>query len=411
MPVRSQITTISILCIVAGIFSFHIFRALPSIGLGVLLVLASVNFKQIKSFVRQKAFLVPSFIYLIYLISLIKTEAANTDSINDILIFFLPYLIFPLAFSLLPRISTRQLNGFYYFFLWLAFLSAMGTTINFLLHFDEITASYIHSKVMPTPVNHVRYSIIIAFSIFTGGYLFLQNFTFKYAWEKTMIGAMTIFLFSFIHILSVRSGLLSLYAGIFLIAVYIGIKKKKYKLLALVTAGLIALPLLTYIFVPTFSNKVQNTLADLKQIGEKGSAKDYSMAGRIVSYKVAWEVFTDDPITGSGIANLKAKVHKIYHEKYPEIVNQGIGILMPHNQFLYVMAATGIMGLIAFLICFYFPLLLNSNASFPLLSIHYLIVTISFVFEATMETQTGLLFVLTFLFLPLFHLKEKVQEA
>src|SRR5690606_5552691 len=125
-----------------------------------------------------------------------------------------------------------------------------------------------------------------------------------------------------------------------------------------VPLALLTIPILAFLFVPTFKNKIINTIEDINQIGVKGSAGNYSISGRIVSYQAAWETLKKSPIIGSGIGNLRQEIHQSYKENFPEVIGEGTGILMPHNQFLYWLTALGVLGLFLVVIGFYSPLLL-----------------------------------------------------
>jgi len=403
MPSTNRLIIVSFLLIISGIFTVAYFRALSSIGIGLLLITAIRHSKKV-SYSRLKPYLLPASIYLIYIVSLIATDAHNSDKVGSILVFYLPFVIFPFAAAVLPNISHKDILNCYYWFLIVSTICALGTLVNFLFHFQEIIESYSRSKVMPTPVNHVRFSLIIAFATLVGAYLFHQKHFYKNISERKWIGAITIFLFIFIHILSVRSGIVALYAGILAMAIKFAFDQQKFKILIIVPLILLAIPVLSFLFVPTFKNKITNTLEDLNQVGKKGSAGNYSISGRMVSYQAAWKVFRENPISGCGIANLKSEINEAYEQHFPEVIGKGTGVLMPHNQFLYWLTALGIIGLLTICIGFYIPFFITSQ-SFLLLSLHYLILTISFLFEATLETQTGIMFAMVFVYLPLMHFK------
>jgi O-antigen ligase len=88
-----------------------------------------------------------------------------------------------------------------------------------------------------------------------------------------------------------------------------------------------------------------------------------------------------------------------YQSLYPGIRPQAYRI--PHNQFLYYLGLLGAVGLMVFLVCFYYPLWAYFRQADVLLPVHYLIVSVSFLFEPTLETQVGLLYCLLFMLLPL----------
>lgn len=410
LQLRLRLITFSIFIILAGIFTFNCFKAMPSIGIMLLLAIALLQPISFKKITDYKALFSFTFIFLLFCISFLKTEPGNWEDLEKEFILKLPFLIFPFAFASLPAITERQFLGLYYCFLLIVFATAVGTLINYYLNFQEINQSYMASKVMPTPINHVRYSLAIALAIFTGAYLFYNKFYFKYEFERNIIVGISVFLFIFLHILSVRSGLLGMYFTVFILLAYL-LKKGSKKIVIPVFLGLLLLPVLSYFVAPTFRNKVSNTIEDLKRINNDHSANDYSLAGRIVSYKVAWEIIKENPFTGIGQANLKSEVKQTYSEEFPQIEDDGTGILLPHNQFLLILASTGISGLIIFSVFFYAPLFINRNYRNPLISVPYVIITVSFLFEGTLETQTGSLIALVFIFLPLYHAKEKSISA
>ena len=407
MPSLSKINYIALLCLIAGIFTFEFFRALPGIGLGLLLLSALTRLRHYKEFLKHSYFFIPSLIYFLYVANLLLFDTDNSNKVTELLVFYLPYFILPFSLAFIPSISQRKLNSLYLFFVAICTLCALGALINFALHFKEIVASYEHSKVMPTPINHVRFSLLISFAFFAALYFYQERFILRYSWERNILLGIAIFLFAYSHILSVRSGLLTLYIGLFISTLWLTIRNIRYKLLAIVSVVLLLIPVLSFLLVPTFTKKVRNTVDDLNQVNVKGSGAHYSMSGRVVSYRVAKEIIKDHLWVGCGSANLKEEVQTMYERDFPEIVNNGIGVLMPHNQFLYILSGTGIIGLTIFLSCFYFPLFIRRIRSFPLLRMHYLILSISFLFEATMETQTGNIFALTFVFLPLLYLKDQ----
>jgi O-antigen ligase len=410
MSLKSRIAWLAILMILTGIFTFIPFRILPSIGI-VLLTVTAVTFFTSVNQIKNSSFLFPAGIFLLYLANAVFTQTGNEGILVNILLLKIPFLLLPLAFMLLPQISLKQLQDYYFYFFILTIITAIGTLGYFALHFREIIESYKASKIMPTPVSHVRYSLIIAFSIFAGIYLYFNKLSYRFKYEKQFILAGTIFLILFIHILSVRSGLAAFYLIVAAAIIFMSWQKKWYWQGLTGICLMLLIPVVSYFAVPTFRNKISNTIEDLGKLGNTADANNYSLAGRVVSYKVAFRIIGENLLLGTGAANLEQKVKEVYRAEFPEIHEEGLGYLMPHNQFLVVTAATGLTGLVIFLICFYAPLFINRNYRFPLLLVHYAIITVSFLFEGTLETQTGTNFTAIFIFLPLAFLKNPEKNA
>lgn len=88
-----------------------------------------------------------------------------------------------------------------------------------------------------------------------------------------------------------------------------------------------------------------------------------------------------------------------YSCRYPEISTDKY--VLPHNQFIYNLAAYGLLGLVVFLIGFYYPLLLGIRERNVLSLVVYLVITLSFLTEYTLEANIG---VIIGLFFPLLTL-------
>ncbi|MCH8317967.1 MAG: O-antigen ligase family protein, partial [Bacteroidetes bacterium] len=281
---------------------------------------------------------------------------------------------------------------------------SLGTFINYLFDFTFINESYLRSKVMPTPVNHVRYSLMVAFAIFVGVFLYAESKGQRV--ERYALSAMLITLFIFLHFLAVRSGLLAFYALAFSYTLFYMIKKKANCFIILFI--LLSSPVISYFAIPTFQNKFQNTVTDLAKIEDKLTISNYSVSSRIVSYKAAFELIKKKPLTGTGIGNIKREMAKIYIEKFPYVKKHRR--LMPHNQYLRYLVGFGIIGLSIFLLSFYYPLIYQHNYKNLVLLTHYLIISISFLFEGTLDTQLGLNFTLIFILIPLSYIKENRKD-
>jgi O-antigen ligase len=68
----------------------------------------------------------------------------------------------------------------------------------------------------------------------------------------------------------------------------------------------------------------------------------------------------------------------------------------PHNQFLTITVALGIIGLLVFLFSFVYPVIKLKNQLHRLFWPYFLVLCISFILEDTLETQAGLSFYAVF---------------
>lgn len=281
-----------------------------------------------------------------------------------------PFLLAPIAFILLPPVSRRDYLGTLYFLLAVLFLTCVGVGINYLSHFEEINILLKQGRNIPVPRHHIRFSILIAVSIVSGIYLYQQGFYLFRKWEKNLIAGMTLFLFVFIHILSVRSGMAALYFALFILVGRYILAARKWRMGVLLLSALIAAPLIAYRLAPSFQAKVAYMRYDwyMFQRGEGGINSD---SGRFASLDAGLTIASEHPLTGVGAANLRKAVRTHITDLYP-----GFEVHMPANQFLYVMAGTGILGLVLFITGFFYPLFARKNyTDFFLLGLYAVLFT------------------------------------
>ena len=229
--------------------------------------------------------------------------------------------------------------------------------------------------------------------------------------EVKIMAGITIFLFFFLHLLSVRSGLLAFYSLALILAFVYAWQTKKYKIIALALTLAILIPGVSYVAVPTFKNKVANTMEDIRNSKYEYYANFHSMTARMFSYRVGIHLIQENPVFGVGIGNLEREVQKDYITNYSEI--KPTSRLMPHNQFIDFLVAFGCFGTLIFCVGFYGVLFIKRYRQNIVLLVQFLTISISFLFESTLETQLGANFTLVFLFIPLYFTvsNEKGEEG
>jgi len=394
--------SILFLCVfILGFFVGEFYPPTSTIGLVGFVILSIISSIKIKwSFNQLKNPYIISFfvLFLLYLSGLLTTQDGNWGYYFKRLTLKLPFLLFPLAFTMQSSLTKANYQLILKFFLFMMFVTEAGSLINYMIDFEQVNQLYLQSKIMPVISNHVRYSLMACSAVYIAYYLYRES-------DEKVYLYLSIFFFFFIHVLAVRSGLLAVYLLVGAYGVYTIIKKRYLESRLLVLTSVLML-LLSFFVLPSFQNKLLNTQQDLSHINnddieEEKKASDFSLVGRKYSYKVGLELFSNSPILGVGIGNIDAEVTKMYKEEHPMIIK----ILMPHNQFIRLLAESGVVGLLVFLYGFYFFLFRNKNyLKSPVLLMHYGLITISFLFEGTMETQLGFNFTLFFIVLTLSQL-------
>jgi len=236
---------------------------------------------------------------------------------------------------------------------------------------------------------------MVSFAIFVGYYLFVQNFFIRFTWERWMIVVFSLYLIFFLHLLAVRSGLAAFYLCVIYLIFSFIFRRRQLKTAMLLAAGAIILPVLTYFFLPSVKAKVNYMRFDIEQLLLFQNASGLSDGGRILSIEKGMELFKEHFFTGVGIGDLKLEMTRKL-EVAPEHPRD---YLLPHNQFVFVAAGTGILGLLIFCFGIFLPLFNRKNLNNTLFVCFHIIIISSFFTEATIEEQMGTAFYLLFFLL------------
>jgi O-antigen ligase len=354
-----------------------------------------------KNYIKDKQLLVLSIFFWIVLLSGIYS-ADTTGWLNWVRI-KLPYLFLPIAFAGIKWLDTKRFTAILVAFAVIMTVSTASSMSYYITNFEGINNSFLWGHAIPVPFSHIRFSLMLAFAVFVWFHLFRNKMYVFAEWEKYVQIIAGILCFIALHILSVRSGLVAVYSGIlYLVLRFIFIKKNV--LLGLSLLGIfIAIPILSYNFIPTIKNKVEYMKYDLAQY-QKGEVNDYSDVMRLVSMQVGLEVAKQNLAIGVGAGDLNNEVKAYYVAHYPQ-VTKDINRKLPHNQFIWVLASLGIIGLVLFLFAFFFPLFQNGNYKMSLFVILHIILFTSFFTEHTLEEQIGTGFYLIFLLVLANHIK------
>ena len=302
-----------------------------------------------------------------------------------------PFLFIPLSIGAAPTILKKDLNFLVYVFCVVLFITGITITSNYVFHYDEMNEALGRGKAIETPFReHIRYSLMMSFCCVALIYLLLNKmFLYKERLERTIqlivLGLFVVIL----HILSVRSGLLSLYMCFTLYAFYFSFYKKKHLLSILMILSVLVLPMIAFKTVPSVQKKVSYMIYDMQMLSV-GKGSNYSDSERLISMAAGAKLIRENLIFGVGTGDIKDAMNTIYDRDYPYIdINNR---KLPHNQFIWMWASNGILGITAFLVSIFYPLLYKKNYKNLLLLMFSIITMSSFVTEHTLEIQVGVAF-------------------
>ena len=389
-------------CVIVGIFIANWFRVLPSIGMvGIALtgIIYAISHHRIANWQWWPVFGSLSLVFFLHLLQGLNTDAANLGEYGKDVVLQLPFLLLPLAFWLLPAMPGRYLRWLWLLLVAMTLLAAFGITANYLLHATTINEMYLHSKVMPTEPDHIRLSLIVTLAIAVGILVLVHNAVpeIQRPWLQGTIAALALFL----HLLAVRSGEMTFYALGGIAILWLVLRKRQWKQAGKLAAVLLLLPALSFAVFPTFRNKIHNTQEDVGKVGQGNSSEGqtFSIAARVYSYKAALAVWADHKLVGVSKPDLQGEMAQRYQQLYPEIGSHFY--ILPHNQYIYNLAAGGMLGLAVFSLGLFYPAWWARRRHAPILFAHYVSIALSFLVEYTLETQIGLAFVVFFLLLAL----------
>lgn len=383
-----KLLLISLLLIFIG---FTASRALLSIGMAGILLAGLANYSNItfKNIFERREILGLTFLFWGVAISgiwsLDKNVWLNFTRIH------LPFLLLPLGLILMNPPTKQQIKIILWLYVILFSISIVAVLGNYIFHFSSINKSIEKGGTIPMPHNHIRYSLLLVMTFFSALWL---SFNCKKAYQK-FVFLLSIFLFSSIHILSVRSALVSLYAGL-AVLFFLNVKYLSWQKIIFIAALLLIFIYMLFNFVPSLKSKISYMRYDLTEYFNNKSL-DASDGMRIRSWKAGYEVAKSLPFYGSGYGDIYIEMQQWYSKNYPDLLNDQKKL--PHNQFLWWWITLGWAGLLFSITALILPIFKHWYKSNWLFKIFYVVLLTSFLWEPTLEEQMGTGFCAVWLFL------------
>ena len=393
---------ISCLMVFAGFSSFRLVISFGVIGLILTGLLASDIRQTAAIYLSRPVYYINVVFFLVILLSGINsTDKAQWLTFLQIKV---PFLILPFAFCGFTFFDRAFFNKLLFLFAVCMFISAACVMVHYGLHYEEINNQIVSGGIIPVPFSHIRYTLMLVFAFFSLIWLWEQ----RVMERRSVLIIPVLFFFIVIHILSSRSAWLALYAGLlFYFIVYI-YRSRKYLTALLMLASIVALPFISYQVIPSFHNKIDYMRYTVGQYRE-GNLDDMSDAMRITSWKVGVEIISRHPYTGTGAGDMLAESKRVSRELFPNMTNDD-DRKMPHNEFIWIWAATGIFGLIAYCVAFFYPFMASARYRNWLFGLLAIIFFTSFLTEYPLEEQIGSTFYLVFLLIFLTHFNYQAAQ-
>ena len=337
--------------------------------------------RQLKTFINNRFLVSITLLFMIPLIS--GLWSSNLKEWGEIIRIKLPLLFFPLAFAGDWQLKTKHWHYIAFIFLALVAIAVGWSLLQYLEDIEGFNEAYLRSKTIITPLedDHVRFSWLCAFSVILSVLMLHLQQRFRIV-LYILAAIFTIYL----HILSARMGLFSLYIFLGLYALWLLIKQKNTKLFISIISALLLLPILSWFIFPTFRNRIQYFLYDLSLVRSEPFVTGSNDGARIQSLKAGWELVRENPL-GVGAGDLKPEIFKWYELHVPAM---GSGQkFLPCSEWLIYGGFAGWFGIVLLTIIMALPFFIkNISNRFFWLSLHAIVV-FSFAMDMTIEAQFG----------------------
>jgi O-antigen ligase len=299
----------------------------------------------------------------------------------------IPLLFLPFSLIHMQQLKSKHIVQFHLLWILTIFLGSLWSLSHYIGDPDQMIQLYKVSKVLPTWAedDHIRFTIAIIISILFALYM-EQNKSLKGSAVKWMIRGILIWLVIFLHIISVKTGLIGLY---FVILPVYGIhlwKKKKALSILLIFIALSTLGL-SVRMIPTLRERINYMMYDHNLWSNEKFTGTDSDSNRILSLKAGWQIWKNNFLAGVGYGDLRSEVDKWFDKNVPIVKSEYR--FLPLNQWIFAGSTTGIVGVIIFSLIICFPFFNNKWTGMLPSLCFWIFMTILFTYESTIEDQRG----------------------
>jgi hypothetical protein len=262
----------------------------------------------------------------------------------------LPLLFFPIAFAGTWQLHPIQWKKVFRFFIVLTAAGCCWSLWQYGINVASINESYLRAKSIPTPFSndHVRFSWVVA--VLAAGCLYVGWY---WKTNRGFTVGLGIFFVTYLHVLAARTGLFCFYFFVVCWGIYLLLTSKKKGLALLLIAALIVLPIIAWLVIPTFKNRVSYILYDVSFIKSNRYLPGGNDGNRVQSFKAGWAILLDNPL-GVGAGDVKMETESWYNLHIPGMLTTDR--LLPSSEWLMYGAFAGWAGLILFTAVMLLPL-------------------------------------------------------
>jgi len=294
------------------------------------------------------------------------------------------YISIPLGIYLNGSFKKKTSDYILSTFVIINAMISFGLVLIYLGNIDNTNEVYLRGQTIYTPIMHVRYSFFVAMSIIISAYL-----TYNYSHTKKLkyiYGSITLFSLFFLHLLAVRTGLLSFYITFISVVFYYTFKHKKYLIGFGSIVSIVLLLISSYLFLPSVRNKVRYIKWDIETTLNNTAKYHTSDRIRILSIVNGLKLIKENPLVGTGIGDIEEEMNKKYKINYPDLPQNMR--FEPINHLVFIASTMGMIGFILFYGLLLFPIFYLKDKHALLIPI-YILTFASFIGENIIELMIG----------------------
>lgn len=162
--------------------------------------------------------------------------------------------------------------------------------------------------------------------------------------------------------------------------------------------------------LPGIGRRIYQVIWETDSYLHTGDPSDRSIPMRLAFWSSSWNLIKTNPLVGTGTGDMP-RTYYYYYESIKSPLDEEWRTLHAHNQFLTITVQFGITGLVLFLLVVVYPGIQQRKFRDYFFFVFFLITTISFLNEDTLETQQGVTFFSFFAALLLFARPEAVAPG
>ena len=379
-------------------------RALTTISLALIVIVGflGADWSRFRAFYKDRFFIPFALIFLSGCFSILISD--NIEAALTSIRIQLPFLILPMVYFLKGKVSEDFIFHLHSWVIIITVVVGLPVCAYALKHYPDMLDLLSMGQPIPTPIEHVKYSMFNAYAIVSGLVILLYSRKTLDSFMKMLVLCGTLFLIFLIHLLAVRTGIVIFYCSLFVFLILTFVKYKTQKITWVFLASIILFPIITYKTVPSVKQKIGYVIYDWNQY-RQGNGMAYSDSERFMLYRSGFEVWKKNWLVGVGFGDVRQEVAIDFAQRY----ERNSGNKLPHNQYLLFLCGSGLIGLLIFLIGFYLPFIKSANLGFAgiLIGFLYLNYSLSFLVENSLERSMSVAYFLLIAMPLLYHISMK----